>query len=274
MKSDTRIEAAGTIAAAVVIALATIPVMLLVVWSFSRRWFWPALLPAEWSLRAWRYVADPGAEVAPALLASAGLAAAVTIASLLIALPAARALAWHDFRGKRVVFFGLLLPVLAPPLASAMGVHALFLEAGFADSWIGVMLVHLIPAAPYTTMVLTGSFSRFDPEFEAQARTLGADSFAIWRRVTLPAIAPGLAVAAVFAFLISWSQYLLTLLVGGPGVRTLPLILVSFQRSGDEAVTAALSLVFIAPAIIVFIMAARFMKNDLVQEDTRSNHEG
>ncbi|MGE0103406.1 MAG: ABC transporter permease [Blastocatellales bacterium] len=273
MKSDIRSRTAGTTGAAAVIALATIPVLLLVVWSFSRGWFWPALLPAEWSLRAWRYVADPGAEVAPSLLASFGLASAVTIASLLIALPAARALAWHDFRGKRAVFFGLLLPVLAPPLASAMGVHALFLEAGIADTWVGVMLVHLIPAAPYTTMVLTGSFSRFDPEYEAQARTLGAGPFAIWRRVTLPAIAPGLAVAAVFAFLISWSQYLLTLLVGGSGVRTLPLILVSFQRSGDEAVTAALSLVFIAPAIVVFILAARFMKNSLIHEDTRRDHE-
>jgi len=243
-----------------VAGLATMPLVLLVVWSFSRGWFWPALLPADWSLRAWRYVADPGAEVIPALIVSIGLAAAVTIISVIIAVPAARALAWHDFRGKRAIFFAMLLPVLAPPLASSMGVHTLFLRYGLADRWIGVMLVHLIPAVSYATIVLAGSFSRFDPEYEWQARTLGAGTFPVWRYVTLPAIAPGLAVAAVFAFLISWSQYLLTLLVGGSSIRTLPLILVAFQRSGDEAVTAALSLVFIAPAIVVFILAARFMK--------------
>jgi putative spermidine/putrescine transport system permease protein len=77
-----------------------------------------------------------------------------------------------------------------------------------------------------------------------------------------PFIAPGLAVAAVFAFLISWSQYLTTLLIGGGRVMTLPLLLVSFQRGGDEAVTAALSLIFLAPTLIVFVTVARFLKND------------
>ncbi len=272
-REDRFILLGRTLSAAFVVGLAAVPLLLLGVWSFSRSWFWPALLPREWSIRAWSYVMAPTAEVLPALGTSLGLAATVTIISLLIAVPAARALAFHDFTGKRTVLFVLLLPVLAPPLASAMGVHTLFLQYGLSDQWIGVMLVHLIPAVPYTTIVLAGSFSRFDPEYEAQARTLGAGTFSVWRYITLPAIAPGLALAAVFAFLISWSQYLLTLLVGGSRIRTLPLILVSFQRSGDEAITAALSLVFIAPAIIVFAVASRFMKQDLIHEGTRRMHE-
>ena len=109
---------------------------------------------------------------------------------------------------------------------------------------------------------LTGSFTRFDPDWEAQARTLGANSFAVWKNVTLPAIAPGLAIAAVFAFLISWSQYLLTVLIGGGQVLTLPLILVSFQRGGDEAITASLALVFLAPAVAAFALTARYLRTD------------
>jgi putative spermidine/putrescine transport system permease protein len=108
--------------------------------------------------------------------------------------------------------------------------------------------------------MLVGSFSRLDPDLEAQARTLGANGIAVWRYVTFPALAPGLAVAASFAFLISWSQYLSTLLVGGGRIVTLPLALVAFQRSGDEAVTAALSLVFLAPTLFVFAVVARFLQ--------------
>jgi putative spermidine/putrescine transport system permease protein len=254
------IRFAKIVAAFATAGLALIPIALLVLWSFARGWYWPQLLPREYSLRAWKYLASPSAGVIDALSMSLSIALIVTALALLVALPAARALALREFKGKKAVLFILLLPVLAPSISSAMGVHALFLRYGLEDTLLGVILGHLIPAVPYCTLMLAGSFSNFDQDWEAQARTLGASPLAVWRYVTLPAIAPGLAVAAVFAFLISWSQYLTTLLIGGGRVMTLPLLLVAFQRGGDEAVTAAISLVFLAPALVVFTTIARIMK--------------
>jgi putative spermidine/putrescine transport system permease protein len=184
----------------------------------------------------------------------------VTLLALLVSIPAARAIAWREFPGKRLLLFLVLLPVLAPPLAAAMGIHGLFLRIGLAETTAGVILVHLIPAIPYAILVLAGSFSRLDPDLEAQARTLGASPAAVLRYITFPAIAPGLALAAAFAFLISWSQYLLTLLIGGSRVLTLPLALVAFQRGGDEAITAALSLVFLFPTLLVFAAVSRYLR--------------
>jgi putative spermidine/putrescine transport system permease protein len=246
-------------AALAVIGLAVIPLALLILWSFARAWFWPALLPREWSLRAWDYLFSPSTEVFYALSRSVGIAIAVTLLALIVALPAARALALHEFRGKRLMLFALLLPVLSPPLAATMGMHAIFLRYGLTDTVIGVVLAHLVPAVPYATLMLAGSLSRLDPDLESQARTLGASRLKVWRYVTIPAILPGLAVAASFAFLISLSQYLSTLLIGGGRIITLPLSLVAFQRSGDEAVTAALSLVFLASALTALGMVARLM---------------
>ena len=156
-------------------------------------------------------------------LTSSALALVVAALAVALALPAARALALHAFRGKRLVLFALLLPMLAPPLAAAMGLHAVFLRAGLADSFLGVALVHLIPAVPYATFVLAGTFSGFDPDWEAQARTLGASPGRCGRASRCPAIAPGVALAAILAFVVSWSQYVLTLLVGGGRVLTVPL---------------------------------------------------
>jgi putative spermidine/putrescine transport system permease protein len=249
-------------AVAITAAVALLPLLLLAVSSFAQQWFWPDLLPRNYSMRAWLYIASRGSGVATALFSSLLIATVVAAISVAVALPAARALAWYEFPGKRVFFFLMLLPVLAQPLASAMGVHALFLQLGLTETVMGVILVHLIPAVPYTTLMLTGSFTRFDPDWEAQARTLGASTLSVWRYVTLPAIAPGLAVAAGFAFLISWSQYLFTLLIGGGQVLTLPLILVSFQRGGDEALTAALALLFLVPTIAVFLLIARFLRTN------------
>jgi putative spermidine/putrescine transport system permease protein len=245
----------------IVAACALIPIGTILVGSVALRWFWPSLLPAGWTLRAWSYVVSGSGGIGTALVTSTALALAVTVLAVACALPAARALALHTFRGKRVVLFALLLPMLAPPLAAAMGLHAVFLQAGLADSFLGVVLVHLIPAVPYATFVLAGTFSGFDPDWEEQARTLGANPWSVWTRITLPAIAPGLALAAILAFVVSWSQYVLTLLIGGGRVLTVPLMLVAFQRGGDEAVAAALSIVFVAPPLLLFALTAPLLED-------------
>jgi putative spermidine/putrescine transport system permease protein len=256
-----RSAAPRVLALVAVAACALIPLGMVMAGSVASRWYWPALLPAEWTLRAWRYVVSGSGGIGAALVTSSALALVVAGLAVAIALPAARALALHQFRGKRVVLFALLLPMLAPPLAAAMGLHAVFLQAGLADSVLGVMLVHLIPAVPYATFVLAGTFAGFDPDWEAQARTLGASRWSVWTRITLPAIAPGVALAAILAFVVSWSQYVLTLLVGGGRVLTLPLVLVAFQRGGDEAVAAALSIVFVAPVLLLFVVTAPLLED-------------
>lgn len=253
----------GTIFTVAALACVTvIPIVFLIVASFARHWYFPAFAPREFSLRAWEYVASSSSGVTTALWMSLAVALIVTILSVLVALPAARVLALCEFKGKRLIIFLLMLPVIAPPLAATMGVHNLFLRFDLTDSIAGVVLVHLIPCVPYATLMLASGFANFETDIEAQARTLGANRFNVWRYVTLPAVAPSLAVAAAFAFLISWSQYLTTLIIGGNQVITLPLILVGFQRAGDEATTSALSLVFLLPTLLVFIVVARFIKHD------------
>ena len=240
-------------------AFTAAPMALLAAYSFARNWYWPSLLPFSWDLYAWQYVFSEESEVLDALSASFQIAVAVTVIAVAISLPAARVLAWRRFPGKRQLLFVLLLPVLSPPLAATMGLHGMFLRIGLTGTAAGVILAHLIPAVPYAILMLTGSFTRLDPDLEAQARTLGATRWHVMRHVTLPAIAPGVAVAASFAFLISWSQYLTTLLIGGGETRTLPIILVSFQSGGDPAIAAALCLVFLIPAVIAFGSVARFL---------------
>ncbi len=235
------------------------PIVMLAVWSLAGSWFWPDLLPGAWSLRAWRYLASPSSGVLEALATSLGIALAVALLALGIGWPAARTIASRGFSARRGVIFLLLLPVLAPPLASTMGMHALFLVYGLADTVSGVMLAHLVPTVPYAILVLAGSFTRLDPDLEAQARSLGANWWQVWCHVTMPAMLPGVAVAGVFAFVISWSQYLSTLIIGGGQVLTLPLELVSFQRAGDESMAAALSLFFLAPPVLLFLLVGRFM---------------
>jgi putative spermidine/putrescine transport system permease protein len=165
----------------------------------------------------------------------------------------------HRFRGRSVAEFLILAPTVVPPFAAAMGIQSLFIRYGLADALPGVILVHLIPTAPYAVLILAGTFANYDADYELQARVLGAGPFSVFWRVTLPAIRPGLAVAALFAFLISWNQYLLTLLIGGGQVITLPVLLLAFAGSGDYSLTAALSLVFMLPALAALLLSTRHL---------------
>jgi putative spermidine/putrescine transport system permease protein len=235
------------------------PIVPLLIWSAAHRWLFPAVLPTEWSWRAWAYVFSGSSQVGKALVNSTVVALAVTLLSVVIGLPAGRALGLYEFRGKTAVLILILAPTLMPVIAIAMGIHVAFLRLGLADSLPGVILVHLVPVVPYVALILSGVFAGYNVEYEGQARTLGARPYQVLRHVTLPTIWPGLMVAALFAFLISWSQYLLTLLIGGGQVITLPVLLFAFATSGDNAITAALSLVFIAPALLLFAFTARYL---------------
>ena len=163
--------------------------------------------------------------------------------------------------GKRVVELVLLAPVIVPAIAVSMGIQVMFIRYGLADTIPGVVLVHLIPTIPYVVLVMGAVFANYDTSYEEQARVLGANPLRVFMHVTFPAVLPGLVVAAFFAFLISWSEYLMTLIIGGGIVITLPILLFQFVGS-DPSIAAALSLFFIAPAIVLMILTSRYLSGD------------
>lgn len=235
------------------------PLFAFLINAFAFRWFYPQLIPSEFSLRAWKSIFGPNSQVMRALLSSAAIAIGVTISSVIIGLPAARALGLYNFKGKRIVEFLILSPTIVPGIAVAMGLNINFIRWGLSGSHLGVALVHLVPVMPYVVLTLSGVFANYNPEFEEQARSLGAGPLATFRYVTFPAVFPGIVVASLFAFLISWSQYILTFLIGAGRVVTMPILLFSTSSGGNEALTAAMSLVFIAPAVLFLILSSRFL---------------
>lgn len=237
--------------------LLILPVLPLIVWSFAHGWRFPELLPQAWSGKAWSHALSPASGVLHSFATTTLIAAVTTLLSALIGVPAGRALGLHRFRGKALVTLLLLAPAILPGLAVVFGLHGLFLRLGLTGSIPGVILAHLIPVLPYMTLIMAAVFARFDPRFEAQARSLGATAFQTFRAVTLPAILPGLLTAALFAFLVSWSQYLLTLAIGSGRVQTLPLLLFSFASAGRNDITAAVALLYILPGLLILAVTAR-----------------
>ncbi len=234
-----------------------LPFVPLILWSISEQWFYPALLPQAFGPRAYQYVfGTAGNQILTGLFISTALALVTTCISLVFGIPAGRALGLYDFPGKKFATLLLTLPVIVPSLSVAMGLHLWFLHMGLAETFTGVVLIHLTFCLPYTIFVIWGVFSDYNLDFEEQARSLGAPSWKIILQVMLPMILPGISIAALFSFLLSWSQYLSTLIIGGGKMLTLPILLFSLMDSGDRPVAATVSLVFIIPAFLALMGSA------------------
>lgn len=236
-----------------------LPMFPQLIWSITHRWYFPDLIPSEWSARSWEYIVNPSTRVIRAFLNSLVIASAVTVIGIVIGVPAGKALGMYKFKLKWLVELIILAPAIVPSLAATMGIQVIFIRIGLADTMLGVILVHLIPTLPYMIVTLSGVFANYDPEFEEQARSLGANRAKTFFLITLPAVFPGIVTGSMFAFLISWGQYILTILVGGGRIITLPILLFSFTGSGDNSIASALSIVFVLPAIIILIVTSKFL---------------
>ncbi len=239
-----------------VVAALLLPLLPLVVWSVSGQWRYPAVLPQRTSARGLQLVAEGHGEVLRGLLTSFTVAGAVALLSVAIGVPAGRALGLHRMRGRRVLQLTLLAPVLVPGLAVTLGIQVVFLRLGLAATLPGVVLVHLVPAVPYATLLMTAAFTTFDADHEQQARVLGAGPVRTTLLVTLPLLRQAIGAAALLAFLISWNEYVLTLIVGAGQVKTLPILLFAAIGSSDTTTAAALSLLLIAPPLLLVALVA------------------
>lgn len=244
---------------ALLITWLVLPLVPLAIWSFAKGWFYPSLLPKVWSLRAWEYTFSDTSGVIDSLWLTIGISLAATVLSILVGVPAGRALGMYQFRGKSVVELLILAPMIVPGIAVVLGIHSIFISLGLTNTVSGVILVHLIPTIPYMVLVMAGIFSNYDPAFESQARSLGASPLKTFWYVTLPAIMPGIIVGGLFAFLVSWSQYILTLLIGGGRVVTLPLLLFNFATSGRNDITGAIGMIYILPGVIILLLTAKHL---------------
>lgn len=249
------LSAAGWAALA---ALTLLPLLALATQSLARGWFFPDLIPREWTLDAFRRLADDPA-TREAFAESIVVGVLVTGLSVALAVPAARALVLGRMRRARLLGMAFLLPTVLPPLALAMGLNVALLRLGAAGGLGAVVVAHLVATLPYAVLVLAGALTRYDPGYERQAAALGAGPWRILGRVFMPLAAPAIAVTAALAFVVSWSQYLLTLLPGSGEVVTMPVLLLAASGGGNPTATAALALVAAVPPAIAVLLVVRHL---------------
>lgn len=169
-------------------------------------------------------------DIADVLWFTTWQALASTALTLLVALPGAYVFARFDFPGKQLLRAVVTVPFVLPTVVVGTAFLALVGRGGLLDELWGVrldttvwaiLLAHVFFNYAVVVRTVGGLWSQLDPRQEEAARVLGAGRFAAWRRVTLPALAPAVAAAALMVFLFTFTSFGVVQILGGPAYSTL-----------------------------------------------------
>lgn len=200
-------------------------------------------------------------------------ALASTALTLLIALPGAYVFARFDFPGKQVLRAVVTVPFVLPTVVVGTAFLALLGRGGLLDELWGVrldttvwaiLLAHVFFNYAVVVRTVGGLWSQLDPRQEEAARVLGAGRFAAFRRVTLPALAPAVAAAALMVFLFTFTSFGVVQILGGPAYSTLEVeIYRQTAQLLDLPTAAVLTLVqFAAVGAILAVHAATVRRRE------------
>lgn len=228
------------------------PCLVLLVWAVTERWAWPDLIPQRFSLRAVREVFGRREELFRVFFSSVVISTAVAVLSAAVGIMTCRALAFYDFFGKRLFAFLTILPFMVPATVFAMGIQLTFIRLGLNNTVPGVILAHLISSLPYGVRLIMEGTRALGKGLEEQARVLGASPWQAFYKVSLPVLAPVVLSAASMAYVVSFSQYFLTLMIGGGQVRTFSIVMVPYLQSGDRSMASVYSVLFLTVTLSVF----------------------
>jgi len=195
---------------------------------------------------------------------SVELAAAAVLCSLAMALPAAFALVRYGYPGRPAVVAFWMLPLALPHVAIGVGMLRVLQWYVAIPPFMGLLLVHVVLIVPFCISLLRTSVLQLDEALEQAAASLGAPPWRVFLLVVLPNLAPGLAVAGIIAFLISFGEVTVTSFLTTARLTTLPVRIYAEASFSLEPTVHAVSTLLILATVALLALVNRFVKLDRV----------
>ncbi len=206
--------------------------------SFSLRWFWAILRHSQFIDAFWFSI----------LLGvlSASLA-------MVLAVPAALALARHRFPGRDGFVALFLSPLIIPHVVLGVAFLRFFTQIGTTGTFIGLLGAHVLVIFPYGLRLVLAALTMSDPAIERAAISLGASQWTVFRRVLFPLMIPGVAGGWVISFIQSFDEVTMTVFVATPSSMTLPVRMYHYIEESIDPLVASVSTVVI---LLTFLLMA------------------
>jgi spermidine/putrescine transport system permease protein len=238
--------------ALVVYAFLFAPIAIVILMSFNSARY--SSFPLEQFTGRWYAELIANASIWDSVQNSLLVAAATTALATTLGTMAAFALSRYQFRFKTAFTAVLLVPLIVPGIIMGVSLLSLYNFLGIPTSLLTVILGHTALALPYAALVIAARLQGFDRHLEEAAASLGAPYYRVFARVTLPLLAPGVIAAGLFAWTISFDEFIITFFVAGIR-QTLPLRIWSLLKFGLSPTINAISTIILLVALLLVTWA-------------------
>ncbi len=191
------------------------------------------------------------------------IAAGSTGLGMVLGLPAAYSIARYKQQGLAL---GILTARITPGISFLIPWFILFTQMKIVDTYLAVILTHLIITLPLIVWLLIGFFEDLPSELDDAARVDGTSVFGTFWRIALPLVRPGIAAAGILAFIFSWNNFMFSLVIASYRTKTLPVAVFNFMSYTEinwGGLTAAASIITL-PVLLLVLLVQRNIVRGLV----------
>ena len=217
------------------------------------------------TLDAYRDVLFGPSSILPNLWSSAVISVGTTAITMLLAVPAAYALARLRFPGKRFSGFYILVTQMLPPVGIIIPYFLVLRNVGWLDTYQGIILIYLSFSLPFAVWLLVSYFEDIPFEMEEAAYLDGASRLRTLWRIIIPQVRGGIAVTIVFVFLNAWNEFLFAVVLSGNTVRPVTIAMFNFVSVEQTlwAKLAAVSVLAMLPVLVLGVLAQKHIVKGL-----------
>ncbi len=233
------------------------------------RYIFFGVVPSSFEVRGTQrsMISAEARQIPHAMLNSAITATAVMAVNIVFASMAAYAFARISFRGKRLTFMGIVMCRLVPAAALVVPFYLIVQAAGLLDTKLAIIVVHSLLTLPFSVLILSLFFQRVPVEIEESAKVDGASPVTIFRRITIPLSASSIVATGLFAFMLSYSEFMYALVLGGTiRTKTLSVVMASLSTNPDMTWGLLMAGVFLTliPTLILVIFVWKFVVENII----------
>lgn len=182
-----------------------------------------------------------------------------TIAALIIGIPAAYALNRYDLPGSETIRTIVAAPIIVPGIIVGLALLRYFVVPLNVTITMALFVTHTALVLPYAVRVVSSSLNNLRADMEEAAVILGCSRFQAFSKVVLPNIRGGILAAFILGFVTSFNEVPASLFLSGPGVRTLPIDMLSYMEITFDPSVAALSALLAFMSVAIVFIAERLL---------------
>ena len=258
-RNEKRNAILGTLYATLIYIIFYIPVIVMVTFSFNnakRNFAWEGFT-TSWYTKLFSF---ENTTLWDALFYSLMIAVLATLISVIIGVLGAIGLSKFEFKAKKFINGMIFVPIIVPEIVLAVAMLIIFITLHIKLGMVTILIGHCTFCIPYTVVTIKGRISGDNETLQEASMDLGANRIQTFFRVTIPSIMPGIISAAFLSFTLSIDDVVMSNMLAGASQSTLPVLILSLNRTGLSGDVNALTTIMIA------LMVVGILINELIQK--------